>query len=75
VFGWDEVMVIWDAEEHTEVEYRNAFVRLVLVVHDLAEVVVDSCMDSGGVPARRKDDVILRGDVVLRDGVVQEDQT
>jgi hypothetical protein len=66
-------MAIWDVEEHMEPEHRNASARLVLVVHDLAEV-VDSCMDSG-VLARRKDDVILPGDVALRAGVGLEDRT
>lgn len=75
LFGSDEVKAIWDVEEHIEAEHRNASVRLVLVVHALAEVVVDSCMDSGGVLARRKDDVILPGDVALRAGVRLGDQT
>jgi hypothetical protein len=75
-FGLGEAMVTGDAEMYMEVDLRNEFVRLVWVVHDLAEVVVDSCMDSVEVPVRRKggvdllNGVVLLGDVVPLDDVV-----
>jgi hypothetical protein len=49
-------MVTWCAEERMGDVHRNVSGKLVLAVHDLVEVVADSCMDFEEGPVRRKGD-------------------